>query len=77
MPLVHQLIDGQPDRRPRIALMLQYGYRWLHPVDAPATDLPVEGRRTGAGVDRTRISDNGWNVYNSTSTTGATNARER
>ncbi|MFI9626443.1 phytanoyl-CoA dioxygenase family protein [Streptomyces sp. NPDC052042] len=25
--------------RPRIALMLQYGYRWLHPVDDPATDL--------------------------------------
>lgn len=25
--------------RPRIALMLQYGYRWLHPVDDPATQL--------------------------------------
>ncbi|MFG2153181.1 phytanoyl-CoA dioxygenase family protein [[Kitasatospora] papulosa] len=25
--------------RPRIALMLQYGYRWLHPVDDPTTDL--------------------------------------
>lgn len=25
--------------RPRIALMLQYGYRWLHPVDDPATAL--------------------------------------
>ncbi|MGW7304070.1 phytanoyl-CoA dioxygenase family protein [Streptomyces sp. NPDC054835] len=25
--------------RPRIALMLQYGYRWLQPVDDPATDL--------------------------------------
>lgn len=25
--------------RPRIALMLQYGYRWLHPVDDPATEL--------------------------------------
>ncbi|MFD4123861.1 phytanoyl-CoA dioxygenase family protein [Streptomyces globisporus] len=25
--------------RHRIALMLQYGYRWLHPVDDPATDL--------------------------------------
>ncbi|MFJ6433315.1 phytanoyl-CoA dioxygenase family protein [Streptomyces sp. NPDC091416] len=24
---------------PRIALMLQYGYRWLHPIDDPATDL--------------------------------------
>ncbi|GGW04157.1 MULTISPECIES: phytanoyl-CoA dioxygenase family protein [Streptomyces] len=24
---------------PRLALMLQYGYRWLHPVDDPATDL--------------------------------------
>ncbi|MCA1272333.1 phytanoyl-CoA dioxygenase family protein [Streptomyces sp. 7G] len=24
---------------PRIALMLQYGYRWLHPVDDPATEL--------------------------------------
>ncbi|WP_369226567.1 LamG-like jellyroll fold domain-containing protein [Streptomyces sp. R39] len=27
-------------------------------------------------LDWARISDNGWNVYNSTSTTGATNARE-
>ncbi|MER5813746.1 phytanoyl-CoA dioxygenase family protein [Streptomyces californicus] len=25
--------------RTRIALMLQYGYRWLHPVDDPATGL--------------------------------------
>ncbi|MGW5688898.1 phytanoyl-CoA dioxygenase family protein [Nonomuraea sp. NPDC003754] len=25
--------------RPRIALMLQYGYRWLHPVDDPAPHL--------------------------------------
>ncbi|MFF5727957.1 phytanoyl-CoA dioxygenase family protein [[Kitasatospora] papulosa] len=25
--------------RPRIALMLEFGYRWLHPVDDPATDL--------------------------------------
>lgn len=28
-------LSGQP----RIALMLQYGYRWLHPVDDPATGL--------------------------------------
>lgn len=28
--------------RPRIALMLQYGYRWLHPVDDPATDLMTD-----------------------------------
>jgi hypothetical protein len=25
--------------RPRIALMIQYGYRWLAPVDDPAPDL--------------------------------------
>lgn len=24
---------------PRIAVMFQYGYRWLHPVDDPATEL--------------------------------------
>jgi hypothetical protein len=24
---------------PRLALMMQYGYRWLAPVDDPATDL--------------------------------------
>ncbi|MFE6101281.1 phytanoyl-CoA dioxygenase family protein [Streptomyces laurentii] len=28
--------------RPRLALMLQYGYRWLHPVDDPATELRRE-----------------------------------
>ncbi|MDX2576703.1 phytanoyl-CoA dioxygenase family protein [Streptomyces scabiei] len=40
--------------RPRIALMLQYGYRWLHPVDDPATDLladpalsPIERQLVG------------------------------
>ncbi|MFE2940120.1 hypothetical protein ACFXKG_13830 [Streptomyces sp. NPDC059255] len=26
----------------RIALMFQYGYRWLHPVDDPATDLMTD-----------------------------------
>ncbi len=26
----------------RIALMLQYGYRWLHPVDDPATELQTD-----------------------------------
>ncbi|MFG3518327.1 hypothetical protein [Streptomyces bobili] len=31
-----------PSGRPRIALMLQYGYRWLQPVDDPATDLLVD-----------------------------------
>jgi ectoine hydroxylase-related dioxygenase (phytanoyl-CoA dioxygenase family) len=40
--------------RPRIALMLQYGYRWLQPVDDPATDLladpalsPIERQLVG------------------------------
>jgi predicted kinase len=28
--------------RPRIALMLQYGYRWLRPVDDPATELRAD-----------------------------------
>ncbi|MEU9059126.1 phytanoyl-CoA dioxygenase family protein [Streptomyces sp. NPDC048430] len=28
--------------QPRIALMLQYGYRWLHPVDGPATELRAD-----------------------------------
>ncbi|WP_445529754.1 phytanoyl-CoA dioxygenase family protein [Streptomyces cyslabdanicus] len=31
-------LSGQP----RIALMLQYGYRWLHPVDDPATELRAD-----------------------------------
>lgn len=31
-------LSGQP----RIALMLQYGYRWLHLVDDPATELRQE-----------------------------------
>lgn len=40
--------------RPRIALMLQYGYRWLHPIDDPVTHLqrdpdltPVERQLLG------------------------------
>ncbi|MEU1193062.1 phytanoyl-CoA dioxygenase family protein [Streptomyces sp. NPDC005859] len=40
--------------RPRIALMLQYGYQWLHPVDDPATELladpnlsPIERQLVG------------------------------
>ncbi|MFJ2021933.1 phytanoyl-CoA dioxygenase family protein [Streptomyces nodosus] len=40
--------------RPRIALMVQYGYRWLQPVDDPATDLltdpdlsPIERQLVG------------------------------
>ncbi|WP_024800555.1 hypothetical protein [Nocardia sp. BMG51109] len=32
---------------PRIAIMIQYGYRWLAPVDDPAPEL----------LDRTDLSD--------------------
>ncbi|WP_248958401.1 phytanoyl-CoA dioxygenase family protein [Sphaerisporangium perillae] len=34
--------------RPRIAVMLQYGYRWLQPVDDPAPHLL---QRTGLDLD--------------------------
>ncbi|MFF5307606.1 LamG-like jellyroll fold domain-containing protein [Streptomyces sp. NPDC013161] len=49
-------------------------------LSAKTTTYPVyvdpEWSGRPSQLDWARISDNGWNVYNSTSTTGATNARE-
>lgn len=49
-------------------------------LTAKATTYPVyvdpEWSGRPSQLDWARISDNGWNVYNSTSTTGSTNARE-
>ena len=49
-------------------------------LTAKTTTYPVyvdpEWSGRPSQLDWARISDNGWNVYNSTSTTGATNARE-
>ncbi|WP_233273587.1 LamG-like jellyroll fold domain-containing protein [Streptomyces broussonetiae] len=49
-------------------------------LTAKSTAYPVyvdpEWSGRPSQLDWARISDNGWNVYNSTSTTGATNARE-
>ncbi|MFI6406705.1 LamG-like jellyroll fold domain-containing protein [Streptomyces sp. NPDC050548] len=49
-------------------------------LTAQTTTYPVyvdpEWSGRPSQLDWARISDNGWNVYNSTSTTGATNARE-
>ncbi|WP_225830438.1 LamG-like jellyroll fold domain-containing protein [Streptomyces sp. NK08204] len=49
-------------------------------LTAKSTAYPVyvdpEWSGNPSQLDWARISDNGWNVYNSTSTTGATNARE-
>ncbi|MFJ9058531.1 hypothetical protein [Streptomyces sp. NPDC102409] len=55
LPTVVQLLSPithrrhQPLRPPRIALMLQYGYRWLRPVDDPATDLQKDPALTPVG----------------------------
>ncbi len=49
-------------------------------LTAKTTTFPVyvdpEWSGRPSQMDWARISDNGWNVYNSTSTTGSTNARE-
>ncbi|MET9073777.1 LamG-like jellyroll fold domain-containing protein [Streptomyces sp. NPDC004232] len=49
-------------------------------LTAKSTTYPVyvdpEWSGRPSQLEWARISDNGWNVYNSTSTTGATNARE-
>ncbi|MET7685797.1 LamG-like jellyroll fold domain-containing protein [Streptomyces sp. NPDC005423] len=49
-------------------------------LTAKSTTYPIyvdpEWSGRPSQLDWARISDNGWNVYNSTSTTGATNARE-
>ncbi|WP_405816413.1 hypothetical protein OG241_17675 [Streptomyces sp. NBC_01390] len=49
-------------------------------LTAKSTTYPVyvdpEWSGRPSQLDWARISDNGWNVYNSTSTSGATNARE-
>ncbi|MFF4965674.1 LamG-like jellyroll fold domain-containing protein [Streptomyces sp. NPDC001037] len=49
-------------------------------LDAGSTAYPVyvdpEWSGRPSQLDWARISDNGWNVYNSTSTSGSTNARE-
>ncbi|QHC31650.1 hypothetical protein [Streptomyces sp. HF10] len=49
-------------------------------LSAKSTTYPVyidpEWSGRPSQLDWARISDNGWNVYNSTSTSGATNARE-
>ncbi|WP_424892249.1 phytanoyl-CoA dioxygenase family protein [Streptomyces sp. XH2] len=40
---------------PRIAVMMQYGYRWLHPVDDPYTEL--RGDRSLSDVQRQLLGD--------------------
>ncbi|MFI1002999.1 LamG-like jellyroll fold domain-containing protein [Streptomyces galbus] len=70
--------------RAQVRVSLQHG-RQLLGLDqalltAKTTAYPVyvdpEWSGRPSQLDWARISDNGWNVYNSTSTSGATNARE-
>ncbi|MFJ7899251.1 LamG-like jellyroll fold domain-containing protein [Streptomyces sp. NPDC096198] len=70
--------------RARVRVSLRHG-RQLLDLDqtlltAKSTAYPVyvdpEWSGRPSQLDWARISDNGWNVYNSTSTSGATNARE-
>ncbi|MFF7384814.1 LamG-like jellyroll fold domain-containing protein [Streptomyces griseoluteus] len=70
--------------RAQVRVKLQHGQQLLSPdvklLTAKTTTYPVyidpEWSGRPSQLDWARISDNGWNVYNSTSTSGATNARE-
>ncbi|GAA2518618.1 LamG-like jellyroll fold domain-containing protein [Streptomyces longisporus] len=70
--------------RAQVRVTLQHGKQLLgldrKLLTAKSTDYPVyvdpEWSGRPSQLDWARISDNGWNVYNSTSTSGSTNARE-
>ncbi|MEU6384128.1 LamG-like jellyroll fold domain-containing protein [Streptomyces bauhiniae] len=70
--------------RAQVRVKLQHGQQLLSPdvklLTAKTTTYPVyidpEWSGRPSQLDWARISDNGWNVYNSTSTSGSTNARE-
>ncbi|MFE9880712.1 LamG-like jellyroll fold domain-containing protein [Streptomyces sp. NPDC005784] len=70
--------------RARVRVTLKHGKQLLgldkSLLTAKTTTYPVyvdpEWSGRPSQLDWARISDNGWNVYNSTSTSGATNARE-
>ncbi|MFF1722656.1 LamG-like jellyroll fold domain-containing protein [Streptomyces sviceus] len=70
--------------RAQVRVSLQRGKQLLgldqKLLTAKSTAYPVyvdpEWSGRPSQLDWARISDNGWNVYNSTSTSGATNARE-
>ncbi|MFI7401667.1 LamG-like jellyroll fold domain-containing protein [Streptomyces sp. NPDC049541] len=70
--------------RAQVRVTLQHGKQLLgldrKLLTAKSTAYPVyvdpEWSGRPSQLDWARISDNGWNVYNSTSTSGSTNARE-
>jgi hypothetical protein len=70
--------------RARVSVSVKHGRQLLgldrKLLSAKSTAFPVyvdpEWSGRPSQLDWARISDNGWNVYNSTSTTGETNARE-
>ena len=70
--------------RAQVRVSLKHGRQLLgldqELLTAKSTAYPVyvdpEWSGRPSQLDWARISDNGWNVYNSTSTSGATNARE-
>ncbi|MFF0132355.1 LamG-like jellyroll fold domain-containing protein [Streptomyces mirabilis] len=72
------------EHRAQVHVALKHGKQLLSLdkslLTAKTTTYPIyvdpEWSGRPSQLDWARISDNGWNVYNSTSTSGATNARE-
>ncbi|MFK0160372.1 hypothetical protein ACIQVK_50995, partial [Streptomyces sp. NPDC090493] len=80
----HRASSKVGSHRSQVRVHLKSGRQLLTPdeklLSSKSTVYPVyvdpEWSGRPSQLDWARISDNGWNVYNSTSTTGATNARE-